>query len=225
MATDRMPDMLRAVLAHQRADIHTTLPAAVVDYDPGTQTATIEIGLREILESLDDDDPDTVTAYPRLSGVPVAFPSAGSYHVTFPLPAGSTGALVCTEGDLSRWIETGQVSDPGVNDRHGLGGFFVPGLRHSRNRLPSRPDAFSIGIEGGITIRIDGSKAAISGNTEIAGTLAVDGTAFELAREDKIATEFLKIKTTLDSVVSATFGTPYVITPGSFGSSKITVGG
>lgn len=169
MATDRLPDALRPILALQRADIHTSLPAAIVDYDPGTQTATIEIGLREILEAQDDDDPDQVATYPRLSGVPVAFPSAGGYHLTFPLPAGSTGDLVCTEGDLSRWLETGQVSDPGISTRHGLGGFFVPGLRHSRNRLSTRPDALSLGIDGGITLVIDDSSARVSGRLEVDG--------------------------------------------------------
>lgn len=222
MATDRLPDTLRPILALQRADIHTSLPAAIVDYDPGTQTATIEIGLREILEAGDDDDADTVNTYPRLSGVPVAFPSAGGWHLTFPLPAGTTGGLTCTEGDLSRWLETGQVSDPGINARHGLGGFFVPGLRHSRNRLGARPDALSLGDEDGITLVIDGSKAAIS------GPLEVDGNSESAALAGAVAAALNEIKLTLDSLASGAFSVPYTGTLGSegaLGSTKIKSGG
>jgi hypothetical protein len=222
MATERLPDALRSVLSLDRADLHTVLPASVVDYDEDTQTATLELGIREVIEAHDEDDADAVATYPRLRGVPVAFMSAGPWVLSFPIPAGTTGALICTEADLSKWLETGQVSDPGVNDRHGLGGFFLPGLRHSRNRIDrtGQAGALALGKEGGIVLTIGDAAAAISGPTEIEGTIKVNGESDAAALASLVAIELGEISTAITGL-----GGSYTPALGGVASQNIKTGG
>lgn len=68
---------------------------------------------------------------PIVSDVPIAWPGAGDYGVSFPLTAGSTGCIVFADRSLDEWVTSGNPdSEPRDVRRHAYtDAVFLPGLR------------------------------------------------------------------------------------------------
>lgn len=129
MATEpTLEEVLSDVLDSRIADIHTALPGSVVRYDSSKQTADVQPMIR--CAELDADGNVTTRSYPVLPSIPVAFPAAGGFAITFPVQAGDTGLLVFCELPIDRWRSTGQESHPADIRRHSTtAAVFYPGLR------------------------------------------------------------------------------------------------
>ncbi len=151
---------MESVLGDAAADLHVALPGRVESYDATTQTVVVQPMLKRVGRGV--DDVREVDTHPAIPDVPVAFPGAGAWFVTFPLAKGDTGLLVFCEADLSPWRATSQNSDPLDDGRHTLAGaVFVPGLRASAGTLPARPDHMVLGKVGGAEIHIDSTTAQV----------------------------------------------------------------
>jgi hypothetical protein len=114
------PEVLRAVQDNLAARIHTSLPGRVVSYDAATQTATVELVVQLLGQSV-----------PPLPEVPVVWPGGTAGHLHVPLEAGDTLMVLFSEEDFSGWFDTGSVSAPRVLARHGLHAVAIPGLRRA----------------------------------------------------------------------------------------------
>lgn len=172
MSADPRPEVLRRVLETDRAEIHTAKPGRIVAYDKNTQTATVRLGVRQVIPSGDDDTPDTTEEYPDLHSVPVLFPGSGTFYVSWGLRAGDTGLVVFCDTDIGQWRGgAGEgAEDPGVTARHSLAGaVFLPGLfvRDDANPDASGTTNTRWGLRGGTRIEIR------SGVIEAGGTKAL----------------------------------------------------
>ena len=73
--------VVKGIVDYRLDNLHTSLPAQVVDYDAATQTATLRVMLFRTV----DKDNVTGKEYPLLSKIPVHFPRAGGMSITLPV--------------------------------------------------------------------------------------------------------------------------------------------
>lgn len=207
MPTPDSAETMRRVLEQERAEIHVALPGRVRSYDQAAQTAEIELEIKRVMPSGDDDEPDIVDEYPILPAVPVLCLRGSGFFMHFPQRAGDKVTVLFCEADLNEWRRTGVLSDPGVSTRHGLSGAVcIPGIHHQRNPLGSAdigapsfdsPPYLTLGLEGGPIIRIDGSTIQAGGGDA-------------LARWAGVEAHLDAINTTLGSLTGdSVFSTPY----------------
>lgn len=114
-------EISRQAAASERSDIHTMLPAEIVDFDAATQTATVRV--LHVPRLLGKEQP-----FPDLPAVPVVFPRGAGGVLTFPIEAGAPGSLMIAERDFSAWYEDGKAHTADTNRMHDLSdAVFVPG--------------------------------------------------------------------------------------------------
>lgn len=161
-ATDR-PDLVGAIQAlvdARAARIETTLPAVIVSYDDSTQRAIVRPTVRSAL--VDASGNRVTRDIPPIAGVPVAFPSASGFSITWPLSAGDPCTLVFASRDIAGWLQTGKVpSDPVDPRRHDItDAICIPGGRSFKDPIPGAGVASSALVIRGDDIRLGSSSAA-----------------------------------------------------------------
>jgi protein gp138 len=145
-------EIIRTAIRARQADIRTAMPAMIDSYDAATQTCTCVLAVRVPTH---EGVPEEL---PPLTDVPVKWQRGGGYFCSMPLAKGDPGLLVFCEADFSAWRETGEVSDPAQDRRHGLYAYFLPGGCADGHELASAaPDALVIGKDGGDVIKINAS--------------------------------------------------------------------
>lgn len=146
--------------------IHTALPAKVVDFNPQNQTATLAVQITQILT-----DGGTVQI-PPLVDVPVAFPRGGGFAVTFPLNAGDEGIAIFSERCIDGWWQSGRASEPMDYRQHDLSdAMFIPSICS----VPNAIEGFYTGglsmqtLDGSTFIRITNGTIHIKGDIQHLG--------------------------------------------------------
>lgn len=120
-------DVLDARFDAALLDLHTALPGVVKSYDATKQVADIQPTIKRI--DRDENGAKVVLDPPVISSVPIVWPRAGGYFLTFPLAPGDSVLLVFCESDLGAWLDSGAVAHPGDEGRHTLSGAVaIPGL-------------------------------------------------------------------------------------------------
>src|SRR5688572_20732449 len=86
-------------------DMHTNFPARVVRYDADSQQVDVQPLVQAVFE--DEAGERRSEPLPIITSVPVVFPGAGGYRITFPIKAGDqdgdTVLIVCSEASLDVW--------------------------------------------------------------------------------------------------------------------------
>lgn len=111
-------DIVRQALA----DTHTCLPGKVTRYDKTKQQADVQPLLRR--KFMDG----TVTDLPPINNVAVVHPRAGGAIVHMPVEIGDIVTVVFAERSLDRWLNSGDMTDPGDPRMHDLSdAYAIPG--------------------------------------------------------------------------------------------------
>ena len=155
-------ELLAETVSHALGRISTSLPAAVVAYDPATQTATVK---PTVSGRYHDPETDTLIPFPlpTLTGVPVMFPSGTGYALTWPLVPGDTVLIVICDRSLDEWKSTGAPENiPQDVRRFDLSdAVAIPSVRPSTKPIPATGwSALGVVLEGA-SIQL-GSSAAVS---------------------------------------------------------------
>jgi hypothetical protein len=155
-----------AIGAHMRG-VRVALPARVEAYDAATQQVSAQPLVHEGF--LDETGARQADRLPVVNGVPVVFPGAGGFRVTFPIAAGDTVLLVFASSSIDRWLALGGEVDPLDDRRHDISdAIAIPGLRDFAHALTSAPTGtMSLGKDGGPTIEISASDVRIGGNNNL----------------------------------------------------------
>jgi hypothetical protein len=141
----------RAVENGSRA-LFTCIPAKIVKWDAAKQRANCQILIKQVTES--EEGEREVASWPVVPGVPVQFPGAGGFRVTFPISDGgggkaaTTGTLFFSHRSLDKWLTgDGKEVDPEFDHDHALtDAIFMPGLMPFGAAWGSCPDdSMSIG--------------------------------------------------------------------------------
>lgn len=121
----------KALLALQ-ARMWTALPGFIWDYDPGANTATVQMGVSSLARA--DGDAYAASAFPLLPDVPVQFPGGGGAALTFPLKRGDECLLVFSSRPIDAWWQSGGVQRPGNARMHSMSdAVALVGLRSQAN--------------------------------------------------------------------------------------------
>lgn len=155
--TPSLAELLRQTADARLGDVHVALPGRVLSYNATTQTADVEPQVKRAIRA--DDGSKLLEDLPVIPSVPVAFLQAGSFFITFPLAAGTTGLLIFNERSIDTWRATGRSSDPGDQRPHGLSGaVFYPGLAVAADAIAGLPGGAM--VVGGTEIRLGGVGAS-----------------------------------------------------------------
>lgn len=151
---------LLAGIRGQIARVHTSLPGKVVSYDQATQTCTVTCSVDFKYAHPDTGEP-TPYSPPAIANVPVAFPGAGDWSVTWPLAAGDDVLLVFGERSMDEWKSHGggghQAQDVRRFDLSDA--VALPALRSPASPIPAEGyDAGALVVRGA-EIRLGSSSA------------------------------------------------------------------
>ncbi len=139
---DTLENVIADAMKHAQRSMWTMLPGRVQSYDGSAQTAAIELMVKDLQPERD---------LPVLPCVPVVMLRGNGLFISVPIVPGTTGMVLFSSLDMSRWRNTGQVAAPSDNRRSQLGSAaFLPGLVPAGSALPSQvTDAVVIAKEGG----------------------------------------------------------------------------
>lgn len=164
-----LADVLRAALDSRLSDLHVALPARVERYDSARQAVSVKPLIRTAVPDaqLEDDEQRAVESLPVINGVPVVFPGAGPYSITFPIAKGDTGLLIFSEASLDKWKSDGREVDPLDDRRHSLSdAVFIPGLRALGGKaappVPADGVAAAAMVLRGAEIQAGGTKELVT---------------------------------------------------------------
>jgi hypothetical protein len=211
LITPTLGETLEAYAKAATSNLHVALPGTVLEYDPATNTADIELQVKDSYE--DDDEEIIAEEYPTLIAVPIVFPRSRKAFFAWEVEKGDRVAVMFASQAIDQWLGSGVKSAPGDLRRHDLShAFAVPGLYPMTEPVPAgdrQAGGAAIGVPGGPQIRFTPTGIKLGAN-------ATDGVALA----SKVDAEFTKLSTTIKSLAGqAAFGTSYV--PASVASQKV----
>lgn len=147
--------------------MRVSMPGRVEAYDATTQKADVQPLVKR--RYTDAAGVEQVERLPVVPSVPVIFPGAGEYSITFPVDIGDVVLLVFADSSLDLWLARGGEVDPEDTRSHALtDAVAIPGLRPFRSAIDGVPsDAL---VVTGAEVRL-GSAAA---SDPAAGKAALD---------------------------------------------------
>lgn len=120
--TPTLAQVIKDAIEARLVDLHVSLPAKVVSYDPGTQKASVQALIKRTFVSGESVE------LPVLTDLPVAWPRAGKAWLHLPLKAGDFVQVVFSERSLDEWKPSGTSVAPKEKRKHHLSdGWVVPG--------------------------------------------------------------------------------------------------
>lgn len=133
------PDPTIAIMAAMQglqASIWTALPCRVEAFDPVKMTVSAAPLIRAKVTH--EDGTFDWVALPLLVDVPVVFPSAGGFTLTFPVQAGDEALVVFSSRCIDAWWDTGATGNQPDLRMHDLSdGFAIIGPRSRPNAIPN----------------------------------------------------------------------------------------
>lgn len=154
---------IEAVVTDELNSVHVALPGRIEKYDSATQKADVKPLVMWVSRS-PDGSKERPRPMPVVPCVPVVFPAAGGFSVTFPVEVGDTVLLVFASQSLDNWLfSDGRDTDPDDPRRHGLtDAIALPGLRPFTQALPSSTTShLSLGKEGGARIHVKQNEVCL----------------------------------------------------------------
>ena len=211
--------VLRRAIDNELAGVHISFPARVVDYDSSDQTVTVTPQIRLAFRDIDGNS--TYESLPTIYDVPVCFPRAGSFGLTFPLEAGDFVLCVVSSRDLGPWRESGQPASGDQRPYQLSGAVAIPGVFPAADALDASGSHMIVGDHSGSNVTIRASS----------GGVELDGAAAAIARADRVEAELNVLKSAISDATTvpmdggASFKTKLLAAlaawPGSTGCDKV----
>ncbi len=103
--TPTLAAVLRTAVENRLAEVHVMLPGKIDSYDPATQKARVVLMVNRFQKS---SDGTTIGGglgepYPAIDNVPVAFPRAGAFSMTFPVNEGDNVTVIFCESSIDAY--------------------------------------------------------------------------------------------------------------------------
>lgn len=157
--------------------LRVAIPGIVQYFDPGTQTVTVQPSIRE--KVVIDSGESTMMEIPMLLDVPVVFPKAGGFSITFPINKGDECLVVFADMCIDAWWQSGGVQNQLEVRRHDLSdGFAIIGVSSVPNAIKTySSDSLQIRNDSGDTfIEIAEGKISVTADTiNLMGDVSVNG--------------------------------------------------
>lgn len=145
--TPELAAIMRAAVGEAIAKIHTSMPAKIVSYDRATQRAVVQPAIQGKYRDPVTEEVVNVEL-PQIARVPVAFPSAAGFSITWDLSAGDPVTLIFAERSLDEWLTTGNGSNEAADPRRFdlSDAIAIPGGRSFADAIPPA------GVESGTMV-------------------------------------------------------------------------
>jgi hypothetical protein len=98
-----LAQLIKQAVDNRLLDVHTALIAKVENYNAEKQLVDISPVLKRSIATMDDDL--VSEDLPMLCDVPVLFPRAGGFFISFPIQPGDFVQLIFNETDIEEWFE------------------------------------------------------------------------------------------------------------------------
>lgn len=152
-------EFYRLMLEDFANNLRVAVPGIVESFDAATQTATVQVAIRERIANSD------LTVHwvqiPLLLDVPIVIPRAGGYALTLPVKKGDECLIVFADMCIDAWYESGGIQNQIEKRRHDLSdAFAILGPWSQPRKLPNyATDAAQLRTEDGsayISLRSSG---------------------------------------------------------------------
>lgn len=176
-------DMLEMSFKRGMAKIYTSLPATLIAFDPGTQRAQIQLGVKRRQKGVWKD-------ISVLVDVPVVFPGSQSWAFFYALSKGDEGWVHFSQRCIDDWLSAGgSVQPSSLRMFDATDAMFQPGLRSAATAFAPMPSAGAGLANKAGTVSITATDDAINlkvGSTTIVSkasdvTLTVGGQTLVLS--------------------------------------------
>lgn len=147
-------EALRIAFDSFQSSVWTAMPGVVQSVDLDAMTCEVQPAIQGTIV---DENGDTKNVdYPLLTDVPIVFPSAGGFIITFPIKSGDEVLVVFASRCIDAWWQSGGVKNQAMEIRmHDLSdGFAIPGPRSQ----PKTVDSIS---STGLQIRNDAGTSYV----------------------------------------------------------------
>jgi hypothetical protein len=198
-----LQDVIEAAKDAARRGVYTWAPAKVVRWDADKQRANCQILVKQTYR--DEEDERQTKSWPVVTGVPVEFPGAGGYRVTFPISDGNTvidgsrapattGVLMFSHVSLDKWLSgDGREVDPELEHDHALtDAKFFPGLHPFGAPWGDVPtDHMTVGHDEGVQVHLHEDVVTVARRADETSATAVALANLVLSELTDIATALL----------------------------------
>jgi hypothetical protein len=223
--TRTLAEVIDLAVSARLAGLHTHLPARVERYDAATQFADV---VPSILARLEDDDGGvTSVPLPVLTNIPVVFPGAGGFRITFPVQPGDTVWLCFSERSIDEWKSLGGQVAPVDPRQHALpDAVALVGLHDTQHAWAgAAADHATLGADQGPQIHLRSDRINLGGDSGLQ-PVAVASTLKAHLDALKLWLDMLRLPVALDPVTHALVAGPSLIpspAPPAIGSSVVNV--
>lgn len=194
LRVSRNPDLaevIRAGSANAMFDLHTALPGKVDKYDVEEQKVDVKPLLKRTV--VDSTGQEMTEELPVITDVPVVFPRAGAFFISFPIQVGDHVLLVFIERSIDRFAKgDGEDTDPVDLRMHDLSdAVALPGL-YPFSKAISEADTDDMVFGSDEGLRVHFKAEAVHVGAKDASDKAV--------LDSKVQAELDSIKSTIDSL-------------------------
>jgi len=116
-------ESLRLAMESQQAQIWTAIPGIVSAVDLGSQTLSVQPSVQGSVAS--PSGASQLVNLPLLVDVPIVWPRAGGFALTFPIAAGDEVLVVFSSRCIDSWWQSGGVGAPAEVRMHDLSDGFA----------------------------------------------------------------------------------------------------
>ncbi len=171
-------ELIEQVIDHALRDVHVALPGRIVSFNADKQTASVQ-PLVKRRDFKDGGKISQASRMPVLNGVPVVFPGARGFHLTFPLQEGDDVLLVFAHRSLDVWQANGGEVDPGDTRHHSVtDAVAIVGLHDDAHPIKDfDSSAVVLGKDDGPRVKIDGSSITVDA---CGGTVIINAASVKL---------------------------------------------
>lgn len=114
--------------------MRTAIPGIIQKFDPVTQTAEVQIAIREKVRKIDLTE--EWVNLPLLLDVPIVIPRAGAFVLTMPIKPGDECLIIFADMCIDAWWSNGGIQNQIERRRHDLSdAFAIPGTWSQPNKL------------------------------------------------------------------------------------------
>lgn len=120
--TPELEEVIQTIIDANLDQMNTCMPCVVESYDAAKQVVSVTPALKRKYNAR------TIIQLPIIENVPVKFPRAKQFSMTFPIAKGDNGTLTFSQKSLDVWKKSGGIVNPNDTRRfHLTDCFFDPG--------------------------------------------------------------------------------------------------
>lgn len=124
----------RLLLDGRQSTIWSAIPGIVQSVNLSQMTVEVQPSIQGVIE--DENGIKQFVNLPLLVDVPIVFPSAGGFTITFPIAAGNEVLVVFSSRCIDSWWQSGGIQKPMEARMHDLSdGFAIPGPKSQPNKI------------------------------------------------------------------------------------------